>query len=132
MQLKALVKNLAKEKGISAQLIMQNYMLERLLERISLSRYQSNFILKGGYLIASIVGLDTRATMDLDTTVKGFDLNLDTAQKVFTEICQIPVVILQHKELSSPARYFRLSAKKIFEDNGSDFHVSQHTIGVSL
>ena len=91
MQLKALVKNLAKEKGISAQLVMQNYMLERLLERISLSRYQSNFILKGGFLIASIVGLDTRATMDLDTTVKGFDLNLDTARKVFTEICQIPV-----------------------------------------
>jgi predicted nucleotidyltransferase component of viral defense system len=91
MQLKALVKNLAKEKGISAQLVMQNYMLERLLERISLSRYQSNFILKGGFLIASIVGLDTRATMDLDTTVKGFDLNLDTARKVFSEICQIPV-----------------------------------------
>ena len=88
MQLKALVKNLAKEKGISAQLVLQNYLLERLLERISLSRYQSNFILKGGFLIASIVGLDTRATMDLDTTVKGFDLNLDTARKVFTEICQ--------------------------------------------
>mgnify|MGYP000854764645 FL=1 len=88
MQLKALVKNLAKEKGISAQLVLQNYLLERLLERISLSRYQSNFILKGGFLIASIVGLDTRATMDLDTTVKGFDLNLDTVRKVFTEICQ--------------------------------------------
>jgi predicted nucleotidyltransferase component of viral defense system len=91
MQLKALIKNLAKEKGISAQLVMQNYLLERLLERISLSRYQTNFILKGGFLIASIVGLDTRATMDLDTTVKGFDLNLDTARKVFAEICRIPV-----------------------------------------
>ena len=77
MQLKALVKNMAKEKGISAQLVMQNYMLERLLERISLSPYRSNFILKGGFLIASIVGLDTRATMDLDTTVKGFTLTTD-------------------------------------------------------
>lgn len=91
MQLKALVKNMAKEKGISAQLVMQNYMLERLLERISLSRYRSNFILKGGFLIASIVGLDTRATMDLDTTVKGFTLTLDVAREVFTEICGIPV-----------------------------------------
>jgi len=91
MQLKALVKNFAKEKGISAQLVMQNYMLERLLERISLSPYQSNFILKGGFLIASIVGLDTRATMDLDMTVKGFDLNLDTAREVFTEICRMQV-----------------------------------------
>ena len=53
---------------------MQNYMLERLLERISLSKYKHNFILKGGFLISAIVGLDTRATMDLDTTIKGFTL----------------------------------------------------------
>lgn len=48
MQLKAIIKNLAKEKQISAQLVMQNFMLERLLERISISKYQQNFILKGG------------------------------------------------------------------------------------
>lgn len=91
MQLKALIKNVAKEKGISAQLLMQNYMLERLLERISLSRYRSNFILKGGFLIASIVGLDTRTTMDLDTTLKGFPLTLETARRTFTDICHIEV-----------------------------------------
>ncbi len=91
MQLKALIKNMAKEKGISAQLVMQNYMLERLLERIFLSGYHSNFILKGGFLIASIVGLDTRATMDLDMTVKGFTLTLDAVGQAFREICQIPV-----------------------------------------
>lgn len=54
MQLKAIIKNLAKQKNISAQLIMQNYMLERLLERISISQYRDNFILKGGFLIAAI------------------------------------------------------------------------------
>lgn len=91
MQLKALVKNMAKEKGISAQLVMQNYMLERLLERISLSRYQPNFILKGGFLIASMVGLDSRATMDLDTTVKGFDLTIDTIRDILSDICRISV-----------------------------------------
>ena len=48
MQIKAIIKNLAKEKHISAQLVMQNFMLERLLERISISKYQQNFILKGG------------------------------------------------------------------------------------
>jgi predicted nucleotidyltransferase component of viral defense system len=90
MQLKALIKNMAKEKNISAQLVLQSYLLERLLERISLSRYRSNFILKGGFLIASIVGLDTRATMDLDTTVKGFPLTPDTAREAFTMICRIP------------------------------------------
>jgi hypothetical protein len=71
MQLKAIIKNMSKSKNISAQIIMQNYMLERLLERISLSPYKSNFILKGGFLIAAMVGLDTRATMDMDVTFRG-------------------------------------------------------------
>ena len=91
MQLKAFIKNKAAEKHISAQLVMQNYMLERLLERISLSPYKDNFILKGGFLISSIVGLDTRATMDLDTTIKGFTLTHEAILNIFTEICAIPV-----------------------------------------
>ena len=68
MQLKAVIKNISKDKHISAQLVMQNFMLERLLERISVSKYHQNFILKGGFLIAAMVGLDTRATMDMDVT----------------------------------------------------------------
>ncbi len=83
-QLKALIKNIAKDKGISAQIVMQNYMLERMLERISLSRYQSNFILKGGFLIAAMVGLDTRATMDLDATIRGLPVNQEVIIKIFT------------------------------------------------
>ena len=82
MQLKAFIKNKAAEKHISAQLVMQNYMLERLLERISLSPYKNNFILKGGFLISAIVGLDTRATMDLDTTIKGFTLTHEAIRKI--------------------------------------------------
>lgn len=89
MQLKAVIKNLAKEKHISAQLVMQNYMLERLLERISVSKYQQNFILKGGFLIAALVGLDTRATMDMDATIKGLPVNEQTVRKMFEEICKI-------------------------------------------
>lgn len=91
MQLKAVVKNIAAEKHISAQLVMQNYMLERLLERISLSSYQKHFILKGGFLIASMVGLDTRATMDMDATMKGFPVNEDTIRQMFEDICQVNV-----------------------------------------
>ena len=91
MQLKAFIKNKAAEKHISAQLVMQNYMLERLLERISLSPYQHNFILKGGFLISAIVGLDTRATMDLDTTIKGFTLTHEAIRKIFTEICAVQI-----------------------------------------
>lgn len=91
MQLKAIIKNLAKEKHISAQLVMQNYMLERFLERLSLSRYKQNFILKGGFLISAIVGLDTRTTMDLDTTIKGFTLTHASIRDIFTEVCAIEI-----------------------------------------
>lgn len=89
MQLKAIIKNMAKQKNISAQLVLQNYMLERLLERISVSKYRDNFILKGGFLIAAMVGLDTRATMDMDVTLKGYPVNEETVQKMFQEICAI-------------------------------------------
>ena len=88
MQLKAIIKNIAKEKHISAQLVMQNFMLERLLERISISKYQRNFILKGGFLIAAMVGIDTRATMDMDATIKGLPVNEQTVRKMFEEICK--------------------------------------------
>ena len=89
MQLKAVIKNIAKEKHISAQLVMQNFMLERLLERISVSKYQQNFILKGGFLIAAMVGLDTRATMDMDATIRGLPVNEQTVREMFEEICKI-------------------------------------------
>lgn len=91
MQLKAIIKNMATEKHISAQLVMQNYMMERLLERVAMSKYRENFILKGGFLIAAMVGLDTRATMDLDATIKGFTLTHEDIQTIFEEICKIEV-----------------------------------------
>lgn len=86
MQLKDLIKNLAREKHISAQLILQNYMLERFLERLSLSPYRKNYIIKGGFLIASMVGLDTRATMDMDATIKCYPVKEDTIRKMIEEI----------------------------------------------
>lgn len=89
MQLKAIIKNIAKEKHIAAQLVMQNFMLERLLERVSVSKYQQHFILKGGFLIAAMVGLDTRATMDMDATIKGLPVNEQTVREMFEEICKI-------------------------------------------
>ena len=91
MQLKACVKNLAKEKKISAQIVLQNYMLERLLERISVSKYHDNFILKGGFLLAAMVGLDTRATMDMDATIKGLPVTKETISGMFVEICKIHI-----------------------------------------
>lgn len=91
MQLKAYVKNLAKEKNISAQIVLQNYMLERLLERISVSKYHDNFILKGGFLLAAMVGLDTRATMDMDATIKGLQVTKETISQMFIDVCDIHI-----------------------------------------
>ncbi len=68
---------------------MQNFILERLLERISVSKYQQNFILKGGFLIAAMVGLDTRATMDMDATIKGLPVTEQTVCEMFEEFCKI-------------------------------------------
>ena len=90
MSLKAIVKNIAKQKGITAQLVLQNYFLERLLERISYSNYKNHLILKGGFLIASIVGLDTRTTMDMDVTIKGQPLTEEHLRLMFKEIIDIP------------------------------------------
>ena len=91
MQLKAAINKMAKEKHIPSQLVMQNYMLERLLERIAHSRYQGNFILKGGLLIASMVGLHSRATMDMDATILNHPVNENSIKKMFEEIISIPI-----------------------------------------
>ena len=77
MSLKAKIRNIAKQKNIPAQVILQNYMFERLLVRLSASEYKEKFVLKGGMLVAAIVGLDNRATMDLDTTLKNLPLTPD-------------------------------------------------------
>ena len=90
-QLNALIRNMAKDKSINAQIILRNFMLERLLERISLSPYRENLILKGGMLVAAMVGLDTRATMDMDTTLKGYPLTDESVRSVFTDILAVPV-----------------------------------------
>lgn len=89
MQFKAYIKKMAIEKNISAQLVLQNYMLERLLERISRSKYNQNIILKGGFLIGAIVGIDSRTTMDLDTTIKALTVSKENIREIFEHIIQV-------------------------------------------
>ena len=74
MSLKAKIRNYAKKNNIAAQVVLQNYMFERFLARLSESEYKDKFVIKGGMLIAAIVGLDTRSTMDLDATLRGLPL----------------------------------------------------------
>lgn len=83
--------NLARQYNISTNEVLQNYMFERVLERISVSKYKNNFILKGGLLLSSIMGIDTRTTMDMDTCIKGISLTDAELFKVLEEILNIDV-----------------------------------------
>ena len=88
-QLKDKVRNISKGDNEVAKALIRIFMMERFLERVSLSKYKNNFILKGGMLVASIVGVDMRATIDIDTTVKALPLNEVDAERIVTEICEI-------------------------------------------
>ena len=89
MQLNALIRNKAAGDGDKAQILLRIYMMERLLERISVSGYRDNFILKGGMLVSSLVGVDMRTTMDIDTTVKALPLTQEKAKAFLEEIMAI-------------------------------------------
>ena len=86
---KGKIKEIAKQKGVPAQQVQQQYLLEQILKAIANSKYKDSFILKGGYLIGQIIGLDKRTTMDLDVTLTGVSLDSHTLTNVFNEIVSI-------------------------------------------
>lgn len=90
MSLKAKIRNITKQKNIPAQVILQNYMFERLLVRLSASKYKDKFVLKGGMLVAAMVGLDNRATMDMDTTLKNLPLTPEAIRSTLDNVCNSP------------------------------------------
>lgn len=89
MSLKGRIKNYAKSNHIAAQVVLQNYMFECFLSRLSKSDYSEKFVVKGGILIAAIVGLDTRSTMDLDTTLRNLPLTEEKIMEALNQICKI-------------------------------------------
>jgi len=90
-QLKAPVRNLSKAKNVEAEIILRNFMLERFLERVSISDYKDSFILKGGMLIAAMIGIDTRTTMDMDATIKGKAFSQSEVSVFIENILHIPI-----------------------------------------
>ena len=90
-QLKAIVRNLTKKLNVEAEILLRNFMLERFLERVAASVYKSNFILKGGMLIAAMVGVDARTTMDMDATIKGKTLTASEVTAIIEEILRVPI-----------------------------------------
>ena len=90
-QLKDLIRNIAKGDSGKSQLLIRNYAMERFLERVALSKYKDNFILKGGMLVSAMVGLQNRATMDIDTTIRNLPLDVEHARQIVEEIAAVPI-----------------------------------------
>lgn len=89
--IKAKIRNLAKNNNLSSQEVLQMFLFERFLERLSKSKYKSNFVIKGGFLVSSMIGVKNRTTMDMDSTIKGIPLNEDNLMKVVDNIINIDV-----------------------------------------
>ena len=88
-QIKGNIKSLAKKKGLKPQEVFQMYFFERVLKRLEKSPYRETFIIKGGLLISSLIGIDNRTTMDMDTTVKGIALTEGNITRIVKEILAI-------------------------------------------
>ena len=107
-QLKDLIRNLSKKKSADAQILMRNYMMERFLKRISLSEYKDKFILKDGMLVAAMVGLDARDTMDLDATIKDANVSLTDVETIISNIiARIAEIYEKEKDINRSLEWCR-------------------------
>ena len=102
-QIKVRIKNLAKNTNADSRTLMTAYMMERFLERIASSNYKDNFVIKGGFLVTSMIGVSLRSTMDIDTSITGYTLSKDEVQRVITDISSIDMgddVTFEIKDIS--------------------------------
>ena len=90
-QIKGAIRNISKKTGVNPNSLLQMCLFEGILEKLSKSKYSENFILKGGLLIASLIGVDMRSTMDMDTTIRGIPLNEESITKILNEILAIEI-----------------------------------------
>lgn len=89
--IKGKIRSLAEKKNLKSQEVLQIYFFERFLERLSKSKYKNNFVIKGGFLISSLIGIENRTTMDIDTTIKGIALKEEKIKDIVEEIININV-----------------------------------------
>ena len=90
MRLKSRLKNVASESGLSVQALLQGFMQERLLDRLSRSDVRARLVLKGGVLLMGLLGVRRRTTMDLDATLRGVPLTEENALRLLREVCAVP------------------------------------------
>ena len=133
--LKDQAKNIAKENNISIQQVLQNYMFERILERLSKSKYRENFIIKGGLLLSSIMGINLRTTMDIDTNVTGINLEKEELLKILNEILNIDIgdnvsfIIEKIEDIKQEEYYggYKFKITGIYENIKIKFHIDIST-----
>ncbi len=133
--LKDQAKNIAKENNISIQQVLQNYMFERILERLSKSKYKENFIIKGGLLLSSIMGINLRTTMDIDTNVTGINLEKEKLLKILNEILNIDIgdnvsfIIEKIEDIKQEEYYggYKFKITGIYENIKIKFHIDIST-----
>ncbi|GAB7231235.1 MULTISPECIES: nucleotidyl transferase AbiEii/AbiGii toxin family protein [Facklamia] len=89
--IKGKIRSMAEKKNLKSQEVLQIYFFERFLERLSKSNYKNNFVIKGGFLISSLIGIENRTTMDMDTTIKGIPLKEEKIKEIVNEIINIDV-----------------------------------------
>lgn len=128
-QLNAKLRALSKETSVRPQTLLRFYLMEHLLERISSSRYKRHFILKGGMLVASIVGIKSRSTMDIDAMMNGITVSTETIRPIFDEIAAldsesgIKLSVADIQEIREDAEYtgFRVSINAAFDKIRQNF-----------
>ena len=90
-QIKGAIRNISKKTGVNANSLLQMCLFEGILEKISKSKYKNHIILKGGLLISSLIGVEMRSTLDMDTTIRGLPMNKENILKILHEILEITI-----------------------------------------
>lgn len=90
-QIKGAIRNISKKTGVNANSLLQMCLFEGILEKISKSKYKNHIILKGGLLISSLIGVEMRSTLDMDTTIRGLPMNEENISKILHEILEITI-----------------------------------------
>ena len=112
-QIKGAIRNISKKTGVNANSLLQMCLFEGILEKISKSKYKNHFILKGGLLISSLIGVEMRSTLDMDTTIKGLPMNEENITKILHEILEINIdadIVYRLEKLD------RIRTEDIYED----------------
>ncbi len=125
------LRNISREKNIDFNSVMRFYMYDRFVERLSKSKYKDNFILKGGFYLSKLFGLDNRSTMDIDTAIRKTNLSLENVIKMITEIINIDVddnvkfEIEKTESIRDEDEYggLRITIKFTLENMKDSFHI---------